>query len=151
MIHDQFADRWLLAEFASSGNTLCVYVSQAADPVSGGWYLYAFTTPSFPDYHKWGVWRDAYGMAANESSPSAYAFNRTAMLAGQPATFQRFTAPDLSGFSFQTLTPADSDGALLPPARQPDSLHSPHRQRGPLGLHRSRVTTSSSGSSTWTG
>jgi len=119
VIHDQFADRWLLAEFASSGNTLCVYVSQTADPVSGGWYAYAFTTPSFPDYHKWGVWRDAYGVAANESSPSAYAFNRTAMLAGQPATFQRFTAPDLSGFSFQTLTPADTDGPLLPPAGSP--------------------------------
>ena len=30
------------------------------------------------------------------------------MLAGNPATFQRFTAPDLTGFSFQTLTPADT-------------------------------------------
>ena len=119
VIHDQFADRWLLTEFASSGNRLCVYVSQTADPVVGGWYVYQFTFPSFPDYHKWGVWRNAYGMAANESSPSAYAFDRAAMLAGAAATFQRFTAPDLSGFGFQTLTPADIDGLELPPAGSP--------------------------------
>ena len=119
VIHDQFADRWLLTEFASSGNNLCVYVSQTADPVAGGWFVYQFSFPSFPDYHKWGVWRDAYGMAANENSPSAYAFDRTAMLAGAPATYQRFTAPDLTGFGFQTLTPADTDGPLLPPAGSP--------------------------------
>jgi hypothetical protein len=119
VIHDQFADRWLLAEFASSGNSLCVYVSQSADPVAGGWFVYQFSFPSFPDYHKWGVWRDAFAMAANESSPSAYAFDRAAMLAGAPATFQRFTAPDLTGFGFQTLTPADTDGPELPPVGSP--------------------------------
>ncbi len=119
VIHDQFADRWLLTEFASSGNSLCVYVSQTPDPISGGWFVYQFNMPSFPDYHKWGVWRDAYGMAANESAPSAYAFDRTAMLAGQPATYQRFTAPGLSGFGFETMTPADTDGPLLPPAGSP--------------------------------
>ncbi len=119
VIHDQFADRWLLTEFASGGNTLCVYMSQTADPVAGGWYVYQFNFPSFPDYHKWGVWRDAYGMAANESSPSAYAFDRSALLAGAAATYQRFTAPDLSGFGFQTLTPADTDGPELPPAGSP--------------------------------
>ncbi len=134
VIHDQFADRWLLTEFASSGNNLCVYVSQTADPVAGGWYVYQFSFPSFPDYHKWGVWRNAYGMAANESSPSAYAFDRSAMLAGAAATYQRFTAPDLSGFGFQCLTPADTDGARAAARRQPDPVHSPRRQRGTLRL-----------------
>jgi hypothetical protein len=119
VLHDQFADRWLLTEFASSGNNLCVYVSQTADPVAGGWFIYQFSFSDFPDYHKWGVWRDAYAMAANEGSPSAYAFDRASMLTGAAATFQRFTAPDLSGFSFQTLTPADTDGPDLPPIGSP--------------------------------
>ena len=52
--YDQLAGRWLMAEFSSS-NTLCVYISQTGDPVSGGWLEYQFQTPSFPDYYKFGV------------------------------------------------------------------------------------------------
>jgi hypothetical protein len=68
------------------------YVSQTPDP-TGAYYSYQFSTPSFPDYPKYGVWPDAYYATTNESSPAVYAFNRAAMLAGQPATAQRFTAP----------------------------------------------------------
>ena len=40
------------------------------------------------------------------------------MLAGAAATSQRFTAPPLAGFGFQTLTPGDLDGQA-PPAGSP--------------------------------
>ena len=39
VVYDHLADRWILSEFAATGNHLCVYVSQTPDPVSGGWFL----------------------------------------------------------------------------------------------------------------
>ncbi len=120
ILYDAQAQRWFISEFAPQGaNTLCVYVSQTSDPIAGGWFAYAFPTPNFPDYPKYGVWPDAYYVTSNESGPSpAYALDRTQMLAGAAATSQRFTVPDLSGFGFQAMTPADLDGDP-PPANAP--------------------------------
>ncbi|MEZ4642134.1 MAG: hypothetical protein R3E31_05230 [Chloroflexota bacterium] len=120
VLYDQAADRWLLSEFGS-GNSLCVFVSQTPDP-GGAYYSYQFTTPSFPDYPKYGIWPDAYYVTTNESSPAQYALDRVKMLAGQPATSQRFAVPSLSGFSFQATTPTDLDGAMLPPIGSPNYI-----------------------------
>ncbi len=95
VLYDALAGRWLFSEFATSGNHFCVYISQTADPVSGGWFNYDFTLPQFPDYPKYAVWPDAYYVSSNEGSPAAYALDRTSMLAGLPATFQRMTATSL--------------------------------------------------------
>jgi len=126
VLHDQFADRWLLTEFSSSGNAMCVYVSQTDNPVSGGWYAYTFVAPSFPDYPKYGVWptdanggQGSYIVTTNESGCGVYALNRGAMLVGAPATSQRFVIPDLPGFPFNAVTPADVDGPELPPTGAP--------------------------------
>jgi hypothetical protein len=119
ILYDRLADRWLLQEFSSSGNYLCFYISQTADPVAGGWYHYGFQSPSFPDYPHFGVWPDAYYGTSNESSPAVYAFDRANMLAGAPATSQRFTLGDLAGYGFEAATPADLDGTDAPPAGSP--------------------------------
>ena len=119
VLYDELANRWLLSEFADSGNNLCIYISQTSDPISGGWYNYRFTLTEFPDYPKYAVWPDAYYVGANESSPAVYALDRTNMLAGAAATFQRFTAPAMNGFSFQIVAPVDLDGATPPPAGAP--------------------------------
>jgi hypothetical protein len=120
VLYDRLAGRWLLSEFTPPGTTnLCVYVSQTADPISGGWFGYQFPTPDFPDYPKYAVWPDAYYVSTNESSPAVYALDRNQMLTGGTATSQRFTAPNLSGFSFQALTPSDLDGAAGPPSGAP--------------------------------
>jgi hypothetical protein len=133
VLYDAMANRWLLSEFSGSGNNLCVYVSQTPNPVSGGWFRYQFTTPNFPDYPKYGVWPDAYYVASNENNPAVYALDRNRMLQGLSATSQRFTAPDLGGFGFQALTPADIDGSTPPPPGAPgifmrhrdDEAHNP--------------------------
>ncbi len=119
ILYDQLAGRWMISEFSSAANVLCVYVSQTGDPISGGWYNYVFSTPSFPDYPKYGVWPDAYYVGTNESSTALYALDRASMLVGAAATSQRFTVSDLSGFGFQMVTPADLDGASGPPAGSP--------------------------------
>lgn len=120
VLFDQLASRWLLSEFSSSGNRLCIYISQTSNPVTGGWFAYQFTAPTFPDYPKYGVWPDAYYAGTNESTSTVYAFDRAQMLLGAPATAQRFTAPDLAAFGFQALIPADADGATPPPAGAPN-------------------------------
>ena len=121
VLYDSFAGRWLLSEFSDTGNKLCVYISATGDPLAGGWYGYEFSAPQFPDYPKYGVWHDAYYVGTNESAgPGVYALDRTSMLAGQPASMQRFTAPSLAGFGFQMINPADADGSILPPAGTPN-------------------------------
>ena len=133
MLYDELAGRWVFTEFSSAGNRMCVYVAQTSDPIGGGWFAYDFTAPSFPDYPKYGVWPDAYYVGTNESSSTLYAFDRVSMLAGDPASQQRFTITDPAAFGFAMIPPVDHDGLAAPPAGSPgvfirhfdDEAHSP--------------------------
>ncbi len=124
VIYDDLADRWMLSEFASSGAHLCIYLSQTPDPVAGGWFLYDFTVPSFPDYPRYGVWPDAYYVSTFEGGVlGIFALDRTRMLTGAAAAFVRFTVPSLSpvpGMNIRNtrIVPADVDGPA-PPAGAP--------------------------------
>jgi hypothetical protein len=140
VVYDTLADRWVLQEFESTGNNFCIYVSQGPNPVSDGWFAYAFSAPNFPDYPQYGVWPDAYYVSTFEFPDlGIYAFDRVAMLAGQPATFQRFTVPALTGSSPRVtrIVPADFDGTILPPfTNQPNvfmrSVHSTQDSTNPV-------------------
>ena len=111
VLYDHLADRWLLSEFSNVADSLCVYVSAGPDPTMDGFFAYEFAAANgFPDYPKYAVWPDAYYMSSNESNPTVYAFERAAMLTGQPARIQFFNAASLSGFGFQSLQPSDLDG-----------------------------------------
>jgi hypothetical protein len=114
VLYDRLADRWLLSQLHFPTTDLCVAISQTADPV-GSYHLYTFKVRGYPDYFKFGVWPDAYYMSANEGTFTAYAFDRSKMLAGDPtATFIKFTGDD-DNF----LLPADLDGPTPPPAGAP--------------------------------
>jgi hypothetical protein len=115
VLFDQFASRWFLSEFASGGNQLCIYIS-TTDDASGTYVRYAFPTPNFPDYPKYGVWPDAYYIGTNEGAPAMYALERSQMLLGAPAKILRNAGPSsLAGFGFQLISPIDADGDLPPP------------------------------------
>jgi len=68
-------DRFIVADFSwaniqNGPYYECVAVSKTSDPVSGGWWRYAFraddaTHPWFPDYPKMGIWPDGLYMTAN--------------------------------------------------------------------------------------
>jgi len=126
VLYDHFADRWLLSELASqfAGTLLCVYISKGPDPLTDGWFSYEFQTPFFPDYPKYAVWHDAYYVSSNdvtEAKAGAHALDRISMLAGDPgAEPQYFSAPALPGFQFNSLTPSDVDGPVLPPFGSPN-------------------------------
>jgi hypothetical protein len=121
VVFDQLASRWLLTEFSNAGNNLCIYVSATSNPVSTTWMRYAFVPPTFPDYPKYGVWPDAYYVGANQNN-AVYALDRTKMLAGLAATFQRFSVPPLSELGFQMLPPASINGIDPPPAGAPGTF-----------------------------
>ena len=109
--HDPLADRWVVLGFPFS-SPICIAVSRTNDPVTGGWFLYAFdvTDLGFPDYPKLGVWRDAYYLTTQRGFPGGgldvYALDRAKMLRGGAATFVHFFVAPPSLF----LLPADVDG-----------------------------------------
>lgn len=131
VLYDELANRWILTEFTSGANDLCVYISNGSNPVAATWTRYNFTMPAFPDYPHYGIWPDAIYVGANEGATAGarpvYAFDRVKMLAGLPATFQRFTLPTLAGFGFQAWQPADHDGGLAPPPAAAPGIFMRHR------------------------
>jgi hypothetical protein len=110
VVYDSLADRWLLSQFTSS-NQLCFAVSQTGNPL-GAYFLYAFTTPNFPDYFKVGVWPTGYYVGTNEASYTAYAFDRAKMLAGDSSAIGIRVAGQTN-----FLMPADVEGTTGPPAQ----------------------------------
>ncbi len=115
-MYDQFADRYVLTEFSSSGNKLVIMVSQTNNP-TGSWYVYQFIAPEFPDYPKYGVWSNAYICTSNESSNKVYAFDRPTMLTGAVTTTMiAFSIPFSPTLSFQAAAPVNISGTTLPPA-----------------------------------
>ncbi len=114
--YDRQAARWLLSEFTQ--DSWCLYVSATDDLLSTVWHLYEFPSRDggIPDFPKLTQWGDGYYLTTNEGGPYIYAFERDAVLAGQPVTPQVFTAvPPLTGFVFNALQGVNQTG-LLPAA-----------------------------------
>jgi hypothetical protein len=130
VIYDQLADRWVISQFAGSSvpTDECIAVSTTSD-ATGSYNRYAFHLGSnFFDYPKLGVWPDGYYMSMNvfNSSgtaflgPQPFAFDRTAMLAGSPATF---VSTGITGGSGEdAYLPSDIDGSTPPPAGAPNTF-----------------------------
>jgi hypothetical protein len=128
VLYDQLAGRWLVTQFAGTPvpTDECIAVSQTSD-ATGAYNRYGFHLGTdFFDYPHLGVWPDAYYMAMNVFNtagtaflgPQAFAFNRAAMLAGNPATFQ---SPGITGGpTEETFLPADLDGSTPPTTGAPN-------------------------------
>ncbi len=125
--YDRMADRWVFSQFALPNYPdgpfyQCFAVSTTGDP-TGDYYQYEFKTSDdfFTDYGKLGVWPDAYYMSFNMFGPNnafqggAYAFDRSAMLAGSPAGMIAFDTGAEGG-----VLPSDLDGPTPPPAGAPN-------------------------------
>ena len=127
--YDRIAKRWIFSQFAFNAsftsNAQCFAVSQT-DNALGAYNLYEYSFGGeLPDYGKLGVWPDAYYMTYNmfaitPSSESftggrACAYDRPAMIAGQPATQICFNSTNRWSF-----LPSDLDGPTLPPAGTPN-------------------------------
>jgi subtilisin-like proprotein convertase family protein len=152
VLYDQFADRWLITQFTSAGPTYynCVAISTSGDP-TGTYYRYAFTTGlNFPDYPKYGVWRDAYYISTREFLPAGpfagiggYALKRDEMIAGNPnpTVISIVVPPGASPFNTgDGLLPADIDGATLPPDGSPEYFMGTMDAGGPYSAPQDALT-----------
>jgi len=133
VLYDQFVDRWILSQFTTRftpdpENDVfynCVAISQTGDP-TGSYYRYAFTTGNyFPDYPKYGVWRDSYVITTREFGPTVeygigvYALDKNKIVNGDPnarvvSFFIDGNDPDLLPLVGDGLLPADIDGKQKP-------------------------------------
>ena len=129
VVFDKIAQRWVITEFAGSSipTDECVAVSTSAD-ATGTYLRYGFHLSSnFIDYPKIAVWPDAYYLSVNVFNtsgtaflgPQPFAFDRSKMLLGMPATFVAPVGP--LGSSVSPFLPADLDGGTLPPAGAPNT------------------------------
>ncbi len=125
VLYDSFADRFLITEFdiSSSPNKLLIAVSQTADPVNGGWYIYSFPMNSMPDYPKFSVWSDGYYITANKDSGTAstsevvFVIEKDKMLNGDnSAAIVGFPLPGISTSGFYSPLGFNANGTTPPPA-----------------------------------
>ncbi len=130
VLYDQLANRWVITQFAGGLMHECIAVSTTSD-ATGSYARYdynlgAIAGAALYDYPHLGVWPDAYYMSMNVFNtagtaylgPQAFAFNRTKMLAGDPAA-EIVAVPRLSS-AFPPMLPADLDGSTLPPSGAPN-------------------------------
>jgi hypothetical protein len=145
VLYDKFDGRWLLSQFTTRGPIFynCVAISQTSDP-TGAYFRYAFSTGvNFPDYPKYGVWKNAYFLSTREFAPDnsfagigAYGLERNKMVDGDPsARMVKFlltpgTTPFLTG---DGLLPGDIDGTRQPNDHSPDLFVGTMNKSGPLG------------------
>ena len=126
VVFDKAAQRWVFTQFSVSSLPYlqCVAVSTTPD-ATGTYNRYSFSygNVQFPDYPKLGVWSDAYYISFNIfnngntfAGTKACAYDRTAMLAGNPATQICFQLSNAYG----GLLPSDLDGPTPPPAGSPN-------------------------------
>ena len=130
-LYDKLANRWVITQFAGTAQPTheCVAVSTSPD-ATGSYNRYDFNLGSafgnnFYDYPKLGTWPDAYYMSMNVFNasgtaflgPQPFAMDRTAMLAGAPATI---ISTGILGPTDDQLMPADFDGSILPPGGAPN-------------------------------
>lgn len=133
VFYDEIANRWVLTQFTTRFATnvfyICLAVSATPDAL-GEYHLYAFTTgDAFPDYPKYGLWRDAYVVTTREFPAAGgeqigiYALKRTEMLGGSAAArMVKFTLTGPRNLVGDGLLPADIDGKRLPPPNSPIPL-----------------------------
>ncbi len=159
VVYDQTTDRWLLTQFTTRGFDPatptapfynCVAVSKTGDP-TGEYHRYAFITQPdtedggffFPDYPKYGVWRDSYIMTTrdfgfdDEYGISVYGLEKNRMVAGDPKAraVQFFLDSDNVPINLigDGLLPPDLDGIRKPANDVPAPIVGTQDNGGPYG------------------
>ena len=134
VLYDQFTNRWMLSQFTTSGLDdpsrpfwNCVAISTTPDP-TGSYYRYAFETANFqyfPDYPKYGIWRDSLVITTREFGPTVeygigvYALDKNKMAnggasVGEVTFFIDGNDPTNLPLIGDGLLPADIDGIWKP-------------------------------------
>ena len=121
VLYDDQANRWLITEMSKSGSNdyLLMAVSQTDNPL-GAWYSYSFDVDDWPDYPKYGIWRDGYYIGIDklgnnpQDQEDVFAVERSKMLIGQPAKMVGFINPDRPNTTYSIAAPVDNEGDFAP-------------------------------------
>ena len=145
VFYDHIADRWVVSDFAFASLSgpfyQCIAVSKTADPVAGGWFLYAVQHDSanplwLGDYPKFGMWNNpapggAYLFTVNLffgptlgpfEGVGVFALDRGSMLSGGPANAVHFDIPVAGLGDSYSLVPANFRTGDAPPAGRDEFL-----------------------------
>jgi hypothetical protein len=145
VFYDHVADRWVISDFAfpslSGPFYQCIGVSKTADPVSGGWFLYAVQHDSdnplwLGDYPKFAMWNNpgpggAYLFTVNLffgptlgpfEGVGVFALDRGSMLSGGAANAVHFHIPLAGLGDSYSLVPATFRTGDAPPAGRDEML-----------------------------
>lgn len=125
ILYDPQADRYAIALLDYyDWNKIIFCVSQTGDPM-GSYYVYSFQIANndFFDYEKISVWGNSYLMTSSSNSPSVFAINRDAVLAGQALGYvQAFYLSIFPSIYFQSASPVTFTGTIAPPVDDPAIL-----------------------------
>lgn len=155
VIYDQWADRWILTQFTTRGLGFpnepanlfynCVAISTTGDP-TGSYFRYAFDTGfNFPDYPKYGVWRDSYIITTREFGTvdpdfygiGVYGLERNKMIDGDPKARAVSLVLDSEVVPINLigdgLLPPDVDGDTKPKEDAPAPVVGTQDDGGPYG------------------
>ncbi|HEY1250756.1 MAG TPA: carboxypeptidase-like regulatory domain-containing protein, partial [Thermoanaerobaculia bacterium] len=134
--YDTLANRWFVGQVTFDVDDAsvhqCIAISTSGDP-TGTYAQYDFVidvasgSPPHPiaNASRFGVWPEAYYMTVNQFGDSGnagfgiYAFDRAAMLAGAPASFE-YVNPGADHPQTAWGIPSDLDGATPPPDGSPN-------------------------------
>ncbi len=119
VMYDANANRWLITEMSKSGDNdyLMMAVSQTSSPL-GAWYSYSFDVDDWPDYPKYGIWRDGYYIGIDklgnntQDQEDVFAVERDKMLLGQAAKMVGFINPNRPNVTYSIAAPIDNEGAF---------------------------------------
>lgn len=124
--YDQLAQRWMVTQFAieQTPSLQCIALSTSPDPL-GSYYLYSYDFGSiFNDYPKMSIMPDAYYLTVRQfgsaSGSALVAFDRNAMIAGDPVTALYFNINNI--YSSDTFLAADMQGTNPPNAGSAESI-----------------------------
>jgi hypothetical protein len=126
VLYDHGNNQWIITEFASPANLL-IAVSETSDPL-GDYFVYSFSTPTFPDYPKYAIWGDYIVVTTNESGPGflhQYFIDRNSLMKGiEDVAIQRVQINGNSSTEagFYVTSPAHWNGALAPGDNNPIAL-----------------------------
>ncbi len=116
---DRLENRWVLTEFIQE-NAVLMAVSETEDPM-GSYHIYEISTPTFPDYPKFGNWHDAWYLSTNEFQGfnPVYAIDKQAMIAGEEdVTYIAIDGITKIGGTniIEFASPMNFSGKIAPPA-----------------------------------
>jgi len=131
VLYDQYAQRWVIFDFAWSGTNdgswFSIAASKTSDP-TGEWWLYALhaDTTLMNDYPKAGVWNDGIYITANMFLFSGSYQHVKVWVLKKPDLYNgTLTVQDLTDSSYEawSILPTHAKGSTAPPSGAPNYMY----------------------------